>query len=117
MFGERMQQLRQLNNETQEQLAKFLGVSRQTVANYEIEKHEPDFDTLNKIAIHYNVSTDYLLGRTNIRDSEKYINEFKEYPKPVTNLIEAICLLTKEHDDYKKYNYIKTIINELNKII
>ena len=64
-FGERLKELRVDNNERQADLADFLSVSKTTVCQWETNKQEPDFDTLVKIADHYAVSIDYLLGREN----------------------------------------------------
>lgn len=55
---------RKVANKTQKEMAEIFGISRQAYANYEIGNREPDFETLNKIANYFNVSTDYLLGRT-----------------------------------------------------
>lgn len=49
---------------TQDQTAKKLGLNRQTYRNYESGMRQPDFETLINIANYYNVSIDYLLGRT-----------------------------------------------------
>ena len=49
---------------TQDQTAKKLGLNRQTYRNYESGVRQPDFETLINIANYYNVSIDYLLGRT-----------------------------------------------------
>lgn len=48
----------------QKELAAHLKVSIGTVSNYEQGIHAPDLDTLVKIADYYDVSVDYLLGRT-----------------------------------------------------
>lgn len=66
--------LKQLRNEkkiTQRQLAKLLNLSPSTIAMYETAQRKPDFETLQKIANFFDVSTDYLLGRTNIRNLYK----------------------------------------------
>ena len=41
-----------------------LGMSQNTVSRYETEAHEADYKTLIAIADYFNVSIDYLLGRT-----------------------------------------------------
>lgn len=68
VFSERLKQLRNDRKLTQEQLAKILGKTRSTIAGYESENKQPDFDILNELAEYFNVSTDYLLGRTDIRN-------------------------------------------------
>lgn len=52
---------------TQEKLAEVTGKTRQTVSQYVNGISEPGYDTLVKIADYFNVSTDYLLGRTKDR--------------------------------------------------
>ena len=49
---------------TQKQLSELLGISQQSYSDYENERTFPDKDTLLKLAGCLNVSTDYLLGRT-----------------------------------------------------
>ena len=52
---------------TQADLAEKIGISRAALSLYEIEKREPDFETIEKIADFFEVSTDYLFGRTEIK--------------------------------------------------
>lgn len=49
---------------TQEKIAEITGKTRQTVSQYVNGISEPGYDTLIKIADYFNVSIDYLLGRT-----------------------------------------------------
>ncbi len=60
----RLQELRMNRKLTQLELANILNVSRNTVSRYEIGNREPDYDTLNQLAELFEVSIDYLLGRT-----------------------------------------------------
>lgn len=57
---------------TQGELAAHIGVTPQTVSQYCNGTSEPSFDNLVKIADWLNVSTDYLLGRTN--DPERQVS-------------------------------------------
>ena len=52
---------------TQEKLAEITGKTRQTVSQYVNGISEPGYDTLVKIADYFDVSVDYLLGRTKDR--------------------------------------------------
>ena len=61
-----LKELREKNKITQNKLAGILGVSRSAVSMWEIDSSEPDTDTINKLADYFQVSTDYLLGRTEI---------------------------------------------------
>ena len=64
MFSERFLQLRRERDLTQKQLAKELHFSENSIQNYERKRRRPTSDALIRIADFFNVSTDYLLGRT-----------------------------------------------------
>lgn len=63
-FSERLQFIRTKKNLTQAQVADDLKVSRQSIGYYEKGERIPDIETASKIAQYFNVSVDYLLGRT-----------------------------------------------------
>lgn len=63
--------LRKLRNEkkiTQQQLADRLGITKAMISAYENGIRLPSYDILVKIAAIFNVSTDYLLGISAIRN-------------------------------------------------
>ena len=64
MYGERIRELRKSVNMTQAQLAARLGVGQKDVSRYELEQHEPSIATILKLCEIFDVSADYLLGRT-----------------------------------------------------
>jgi len=66
-FATRLRNLRLSRGMTQDDLALELGVSRSTIAGYEApsKEREPAFDVASRLANHFGVTTDYLLGRTN----------------------------------------------------
>lgn len=66
MLSTRLKMLRVQQRKTQQEMADFLGISRQGYAKYENNLGEPDNSTLAKLADFFEVSTDYLLGRTDI---------------------------------------------------
>lgn len=59
----KLKDLRKQKNMSQQKLADMLGVSRSTVAMWEISTNEPDNDTLSRLADLFGVTVDYLLGR------------------------------------------------------
>lgn len=61
MFGDIIKQLRKSRNLNQVQLADYLGVSKQTVSNWENNNILPSIDMLVKVATFFSVQTDYLL--------------------------------------------------------
>lgn len=69
-FANTLKYLRQANEVTQEQLAKYLKVSRPTIAGYETKNHQPDYEKLKKIAEFFDVSVDYLLSDSTATVSE-----------------------------------------------
>ncbi len=69
IFGSRLKALRDENNLTQTQLSKNLGLAFSTISMYERGVREPKFETLEIIADYFNVTIDYLLGKTNIPNS------------------------------------------------
>lgn len=75
MLGKRLKSLRTEKQLKQIDLANMLGVDRTTYTQYETEKSEPDLKTISKLADFFNVSVDYLLGRTNIRNINEAITE------------------------------------------
>ncbi|MGE7623173.1 helix-turn-helix domain-containing protein [Viridibacillus sp. NPDC096237] len=63
-FGEILKRLRNSKGLSQKELTDRLLLNRSTYARYETSSTQPDFDTLKKLADFYNVTVDYLLGRT-----------------------------------------------------
>ena len=60
----RLKELRKAKGLTQSELAKVIGYSSLSYARYEKGEREPDIRTLCELADYFNVSVDYLLGRT-----------------------------------------------------
>lgn len=70
-YSERLKKCRNKRKLTQEQLSSLLKFNRSTYAKYETGENQPDYDTLQKLADFFEVSTDYLLGRTDDPSSSK----------------------------------------------
>lgn len=70
----RLKLLRTERGENLEKIAEYLNVSIQTISNYENEKRDMTPDTIIKLAKYFNVSTDYLLGKSDIRNPEELKN-------------------------------------------
>lgn len=62
MLGSRIQELRGSFGWSQVELAKRLGVAKQTVSNWENENIQPSIEMLVRLARLFRVTTDYLLG-------------------------------------------------------
>lgn len=63
-FGVIIKELTRDNGIPQSKLAKELGITRSRLNNYISKRSEPDFEMLKNIARYFDVSIDYLLGRT-----------------------------------------------------
>ncbi|WP_152395127.1 helix-turn-helix domain-containing protein [Paenibacillus guangzhouensis] len=63
--GNRISELREQKGWTQEELATMIGISRAALSHYEKNRRKPDFETLTQLADLFQVSIDYLIGRTN----------------------------------------------------
>lgn len=68
-----------IQGETQQTAADKIGVSRQNIGKWLSGSTTPDIDTLCRIADAYNVTTDYLLGRTLCKSSEPELQEVCNY--------------------------------------
>ena len=63
-FNEKIYEYRKANNFTQEEIAQELGVSRQTISNWENGTAQPTIDKAIELARLYGVSIDELVGNT-----------------------------------------------------
>lgn len=79
-FGLRLKQLRLDRNLTQQQVAKRLNLHKSSIYGYEANVRMPSCDILSKLALFYNVTTDYLLGHDNrtIISIDNLTNQQKE---------------------------------------
>ena len=64
IFGERIKTLRKNRGLTQKQVAEGLKMTERNYQRYEADKIKPTYDGLNALADFFNVSVDYLMGRT-----------------------------------------------------
>lgn len=75
MFAERLKEIRNGAGMTQVQLAEALGVSKGTVAMWEIGKREPNYETLNALSEIFDKRIDYILGYSNDSSSARLSEE------------------------------------------
>jgi len=77
MLGENIKGLRTAHSLNKVELATKLGVSKQTISNWENNNVQPSIDTLVKIAKFFDVTTDYLLD-LNISDRVVDVRDLTE---------------------------------------
>jgi transcriptional regulator with XRE-family HTH domain len=80
--------LRKEHGYTQEDLSKFLNLTRSAIGNYELGINEPSLDTMVAIANLYGVSLDWLMGRTDLRYNFNLEN--KENTEVIIKLYETL---------------------------
>lgn len=73
MLNNRLKSLRNEKGALQKDVAEYLKISTSAYGFYEQGKRIPDIETLNKLSDYYNVSIDYLLGKSNIKESAETI--------------------------------------------
>ncbi len=78
-LNESIKKLRRERNLTQEALAEFLGVTFQTVSNWERGESYPDITMLPEIASFFKVSIEDLLGVNRAENEEEIIKELEAY--------------------------------------
>lgn len=103
-FGDRLANLRKLNNLTRKELAEIFSISYSALSNYENNERFPDQEMLINIANYFNVSVDYLLGRTNIKEPiEDIVSEKQQGYSSSKKSIDAEGLSPESQEDLKKY--------------
>lgn len=102
MKGIRLKQLREEKGLKQEELAQLLSVSPSAIGMYERDYREPSDELLIKISEYFQVSTDFLLGKTDIRQpisqeafeknllSSKFAEKYKRLTKEQKKTIDAL---------------------------
>ena len=65
IFADRLKQLRSTHNVNSQQLADSIGVSRPAISQFENAANFPHVNTLCALADYFDVSLDYLVGRSN----------------------------------------------------
>lgn len=116
-FTDRLKNLRKEKGLYQKDLAKALNVGRTTIGNYEQGIRFPDKDILNDLADYFNVSIDYLLGRTAHPEPSNANDDLAKVPvlgniqagSPVTAVenIEDYRPVTKDQIRNGDYFYLK----------
>lgn len=129
-LSENIKRLRHEKGVTQEKLAEFLGVSFQSISNWEREEAYPDITLLPMIATFFNVTVDELLGmskalsqkkteeylefyeKMRLKDThltfEKFQNAVKEFPSDFRIAVRYMELLMCEKTQKDAPDYEKT---------
>ncbi len=113
-MGEILAELRKDKHLLQKDLADFLSISIGTVSNYETGAHEPDFETLCKLADFFQVSTDYLLGRTDLPYDVKKLSEPIRDGITISDITHTLLNMSRENlDSVLEYMELLTFKNKM----
>ena len=94
----KLKKLREENNLNQVDVAKIANCSQSNYSKYELEKLEPDLNTLINLADYYNVSLDYLCDR-------QWNNEIGYIPDSKKEVVQLVLQLN-EINTAKAIGYI-----------
>lgn len=83
-IAENLKNLRQKKGNTQDELAEFLNMSKQSVSKWERDEGYPDITLLPRIAAYYDVTVDDLLGYGKI-GKQRQLAEFEEQLQQLIN--------------------------------
>lgn len=109
-FGETLKKLRQDQNLTQEELAKKINSSRSNIANYENNNNMPSVDILERLSVIFNVSVDYLLGKSETiklsKEDINFMNSIKKLDENdkilIKNMMEALLDKQEKNENEEK---------------
>ncbi|SDL19208.1 helix-turn-helix domain-containing protein [Natronincola ferrireducens] len=100
-----LKELRAEKGLTQDELSNKLSINRATYAHYETGRRQPDAETLQLLADCFSVSVDYLLGRTDVKNPDKFKSNYQHSKED----LEKLNVLTSkdEKEIEKKISEIK----------
>lgn len=108
-FGELLTQLRREKGVLQRDVANQLNVTVATISNYEKGVHMPDLNTLIMLADYFDVSTDYLLQRTDYKASIEVLNHHLSADYTVSDMLNTIVELD-EHNTQSFLDYYELLM-------
>lgn len=115
MYGERIKELRTKKGITQANLASVLGVGPSTLRMWELENSQPNIPMLIGIADYFEVTTDYLLGRSSDRTEVKTPDDMLKLPPMIRGkyqeLKDKLLYLVLHCNKY--YDFIFTFFGKL----
>lgn len=103
MLGNRLRQARKKKGFTQEYVAEKIGVTYQTISNYERDERDPDTETLTKLANLLEVPVGWLVGQTDDPtppQAKKEKPNYEEYVLSAKTLADAAIRISELNDKY-----------------
>lgn len=91
--GDILANLRRERGLGQKELAALLNLSIGTISNYENGVHSPDLETLCKLADFFDVTSDYLLGRTEYRCPPEILGRYVALEYTAQDIVNTVLAL------------------------
>lgn len=116
-FGKLLAQLRKEKGVLQKEVATYLNVTVATISNYEKGVHMPDLNTLTLLADFFDVSTDYLLQRTDYKASINTLNHQLSADYTISDLMNTMAELDA-HNTQSLLDYYELLMlrNSVNRV-
>lgn len=116
-FGKLLTQLRREKGVLQKDVANQLNVTVATISNYEKGVHLPDLNTLIMLADYFDVSTDYLLQRTDYKSSINMLNHQLSADYTISDMLNTMVELDA-HNTQSLLDYCEllTLRNSINRV-
>lgn len=100
IFRERLKELR--GNSRLQDVAKDIGISRASLGYYENGDRKPDIEILMKLADYYHVSSDYLLGISDVKRADITTQGMVLKTGLSENVINRLCYYNERMNEYTK---------------
>lgn len=105
MFGDILKELRMDAELTQEELAQKFNITATAISKYETGDREPTLDFLVKISDYFDVSVDYMLGKTKVSTPVHILHSFNKYPSDAIKKLSEILMHFKHDSKYIDFVY------------
>ncbi len=106
ILGKRIKRLREKKNLNQLEFSKILNISNTTLSQYEAGNRTPSDEIKEKVADYFDVSVDYLLGRTEKCNSEAKGSKNEDYYNfDVSNLPDEAIKQIEDYIEFVKQKY------------
>lgn len=111
-FNERLRQLRKEKHLTLDELAVDLKTTKTTLSRYENDLRDPKSEIVNQFADYFGVTTDYMLGKSDVRNLN-IDSEIQKLKENVVRLQEYLPLIKKIKDNDLDINVVNAVIDAL----
>ncbi|MEX0416821.1 helix-turn-helix domain-containing protein [Bacillus sp. C30] len=98
IIGKRVKEIRSNLRMTQQQFADSISVSKSLISLIELGMKNPSIETINKMSTKGNVSVDYILGKTDQRNSGEELSP--EIKQKLDHTVNRITQLTEEQQKF-----------------